>query len=343
MKDTQGNILAESSSFSSLSPSLKTQFLSFSSITPQTSIFHLDKNYYILCGSFLQAQGKPLGNLLIALDITSDKYMFEQVVRNLILLGLGGITLMSLAIAFYINSSLQPLRQLNQKAASIKSDNLSQAQLSLTQAPSEVKELAQTLNHLLTRLSLSWEREREFTSNVSHELRTPLTLVYGYLQSVLRRGDNLTPIQQESLSIAASEAERTIQILQGLLDLARGESGNLPFQIESFPLQNLVLEVVMMARKSSDRVIIFNAPDAPIIAKCDPSHLQQILVNLLDNALKYSQNNSTINLNIYQENNRAIIQVIDEGYSIPLQHQARIFERFYRVDESRTQATVGQV
>jgi signal transduction histidine kinase len=248
---------------------------------------------------------------------------------------------MSLAIAFYINSSLQPLRQLNQKAASIKSDNLSQAQLSLTQAPSEVKELAQTLNHLLTRLSLSWEREREFTSNVSHELRTPLTLVYGYLQSVLRRGDNLTPIQQESLSIAASEAERTIQILQGLLDLARGESGNLSFQIESLPLQNLVLEVVMMARKSSDRSIILHAPDAPIIAKFDPSRLQQVLVNLLDNALKYSPENTCIIVHLCQDNNHAIMQVTDQGYGIPLQHQARIFERFYRVDESRTQATGG--
>lgn len=150
---------------------------------------------------------------------------------------------------------MQPLRQLSQMAAVISAEDLGQAQLYLDNAPSEVKELAQTLTMLLSRLFQSWEQEREFVSNVSHELRTPLTIVHGYLQSVLRRQDNLTLTQQEALETAASEAERTIRLLQDLLDLARADSGYLHFQMRNYVLNDLVEEVVVMARKYSDRLI----------------------------------------------------------------------------------------
>lgn len=98
-------------------------------------------------------------------------------------------------------------------ASAISVEDLGQVQLNLDNAPSEVKELAQTLTILLSRLSQLWEQEREFVSNVSHELRTPLTIVHSYLQSVLRRQNNLTQTQQEALETAASKAERTIRLL----------------------------------------------------------------------------------------------------------------------------------
>lgn len=225
--------------------------------------------------------------------------------------------------------------------AVISTEDLGKSQLCLDNAPSEVKELAQTLTMLLSRLSQSWEQEREFVSNVSHELRTPLTIVHGYLQSVLRRQNNLTPTQQEALETAASEAERTIRLLQDLLDLARADSGYLQFQMKSYVLNDLVEEVVIMAEKYSDRVITIDSIKYPIEVKVDYSRLKQVLLNLIDNAVKYSEAGTPITFKLNQLQDKAIIQVCDKGYGIPLQHQARIFERFYRVNESRSHATGG--
>lgn len=193
----------------------------------------------------------------------------------------------------------------------------------------------------LSSLSQSWEQEREFVSNVSHELRTPLTIVHGYLQSVLRRQNNLTPIQQEALETAASEAERTIRLLQDLLDLARADSGYLYLQMKSYVLYDLVAEVVIMAKNYSDREITIESRHEAMEVKVDYSRFKQVLLNLTDNAIKYSEAGTPITCKLYQLQNKAMIQVCDRGYGIPLQHQARIFERFYRVDESRSSMTGG--
>ncbi|WP_460200181.1 sensor histidine kinase, partial [Scytonema sp. NUACC21] len=140
---------------------------------------------------------------------------------------------------------------------------------------------------------------------------------------------------------AASEAERTIRLLQDLLDLARADSGYLHLQMKSYVLNDLIEEIVMMAKKYSDRVITIEAAPHPIEVKVDYSRLKQVLLNLIDNAIKYSDFGTPIIFKLYQLQDKAIIQVCDEGYGIPLQHQARIFERFYRVDESRSHATGG--
>ena len=341
VKNSQGQIQAKSMSLESLPSSLANKLVDFPIIFIKPTVYKVGQVYFVLAATPLRVKSKPLGKLFLAQDITNEKAMIDSMVRSLALIGFLTIALMTLAIAFYISYSLKPLRKLNQMTANISTDNLGQTQIFIEQAPSEVKELAITLSHLLSRLSLSWEREQQFTSNVSHELRTPLTIVYGYLQSVLRRGHNLTQMQQEALKTATSEAERTIHILQDLLDLARGDSGYLPLKMESVNLKDLITEVVNMSQKSSDRQITIASEADTTESMIDSGRFQQVLINLLDNAIKYSQPGTPIQLKLSQHQERAIIQVIDQGYGIPLQHQARIFERFYRVDESRNQTTGG--
>jgi signal transduction histidine kinase len=234
-----------------------------------------------------------------------------------------------------IRQSLQPLQEMSQMAGAISAADLNKAQLQLTQAPSEVKELAQTFNMMLARLADAWENQRQFVGNVSHELRTPLTVVVGYLQSVLRRSTNLNGYQQEALSTAASEAERTVRLLQDLLNLARADSGYAHYHLERLSLNDVVAEIAQMTEKYSDRAIRVEAT-ASIEAIADRDRLQQVLINLIDNAVKYSDAAQPIILSIDRFDGQAIIRVIDRGVGIPLQDQSRIFERFYRVDEART-------
>ncbi|MEH2030348.1 MAG: ATP-binding protein [Nostoc sp.] len=341
LKSPDNKILVKSANLNLLSGTTVTELMSLTKMPIKAQVYKVNQSYFVLCGSSVQVQGKFIGELFVVKDITREQKMFVGMVQNLGITSILAIIVLTAAIAFYIKRSLQPLRQLNQMTSVISAEDLGQAQLYLDNAPSEVKELAQTLNMLLSRLSQSWEQEREFVSNVSHELRTPLTIVHGYLQSVLRRQNNLTQTQQEALETAASEAERTIRLLQDLLDLARADSGYLYFQMKSYVLNELVEEVVMMAEKYSDRTITIESKIYPIEIKADYSRLKQVLLNLIDNAVKYSEADTPISFKLNQVQDKAIIQVCDKGYGIPLQHQARIFERFYRVDESRSHTTGG--
>lgn len=341
IKSPSRRILAQSTNLNLLPQSTVAQLISLTQMPLKAQIYKIDKSYFILSENSIQVEGKVLGNLFVVKNITREQSTFVVMVRSLGIISVLAIIILTTAIAFYIKHSLQPLRQLNQMTAVISLEELGQAQLYLNNAPSEVKELAQTLTMLLSRLSQSWKQEREFVSNVSHELRTPLTIVHGYLQSVLRRQNNLTQIQQEALETAASEAERTIRLLQDLLDLARADSGYLHFQMKSYVLNDLIEEIVIMAKKYSDRIITIEAAPHTIEVKIDYSRLKQVLLNLIDNAIKYSESGTPITFKLYQFQDKAIIQVCDEGYGIPLQHQARIFERFYRVDESRSHTTGG--
>jgi signal transduction histidine kinase len=279
------------------------------------------------------------GKLFVVQDVTREQSMFLVMVQSLGIGSIFTITAISVAIALYVKRSLQPLLQLSRMTELISITDLGRAQLYLDNAPSEVRELAQMFNMMLTRLAQSWEQERQFVSNVSHELRTPLSIVHGYLQSVLRRENNLTETQREALATAAAEAERIIRLLQDLLDLARADSGHLHFRLERCILNDIVTEVVVMARVYSDRQITIESTNQSVEVRADYNRLKQVLLNLIDNAVKYSDPETSITVKFYQQTEQAIIQVCDQGYGIPLQHQARIFERFYRLDEARTSST----
>lgn len=338
VKNSQGQTIAKSSRMKIGSDEQTLFYLT--KIPPLPELKQVNGRYWLLCKNSLFVEQVDLGQVYIAQDITSDRVMFLDLVRNLSIASIVSIGSMTGAIAWYVKRSLHPLQQISQLTAKISADRLGNTQLQLKNPPTEVKELAQTFKEMLLRLSDAWEHQRQLASNVSHELRTPLTIVSGYLQSTLRRGSNLTPLQREALEIASSEADRTIQLLQDLLDLARADGGRMHFHLDTVLLNLFVEEVVGMARKYSDRTIEYHSFPAPVTIRVDPNRLRQVLLNLIDNAVKYSERDPiTITLN--RQETQAVIQVSDRGIGIPLQQQTRIFERFYRVDEARSRTTGG--
>ncbi|WGV23315.1 sensor histidine kinase [Halotia branconii] len=341
IKSSDHQIIAQSPNWNQLSQTTSTKLMSLTEMSVKPQVAKVNQRYFVLCSSALPIQDQTLGKLFVVQDVTSEQTIFLVIVRYLGIGSILAIITISVAIAFYIKRSLQPLRQLSQMTQVISLADLGQAQIYLDNAPSEVKELAKTFNMMLSRLSQSWEQERQFVSNVSHELRTPLTIVHGYLQSVLRRQKNLTPAQQEALETAALEAERTIRLLQHLLDLARADSGHLHLRMEPCVLNDLVAEVVNMAEKYSDRTIKIESTTKSIEVRTDYNRLKQVLLNLIDNAVKYSEADTPVIVKLNQQGEEAIIEVCDQGCGIPLQEQSRIFERFYRIDEARDRSTGG--
>ena len=306
----------------------------------QLSSISLEGRQLIVCISPLEVNGYLLGDLFIIDDITQNQRSFATVTKDLTLASIFVIGLSAIVIAIYVRQSIRPIRKMNELAANVSSENLADAHLEFEQAPTEVRDLAQAFNMMLGRLSAAWEQQRRFVSDVSHELRTPLTLVHGYLQSTLRRGHSLTEPQREGLEIAASEADRTIRMLQDLLDLARADGGHMRFHLERVPLKEIILETIEMCRYSSDRVKA-DIQVAGFDARADRNRLKQVLINLIDNAVKYSEDDTTVIVRLKQEGEWGIIQVCDRGRGIPMADLAQIFEPFYRVDEDRCRATGG--
>lgn len=312
------------------------------SLQPGThlAIERRDNRYLVICISPLVIGDQVFGDLFVVDDITQNQTSFNEVTRTLALSSVLVVSLAAILIALYVRRSLQPIRKMNHLAATVSVENLANAHLELDQAPTEVKELAKACNMMLGRLSDAWEQQRRFVSDVSHELRTPLTLVHGYLQSTLRRSQNLTEPQREGLQIAASEADRTIRLLQDLLDLARADGGHLRFNVERIPMKEAVLETIEMCKYSSDRIQA-DIQSPYLEAKADRHRLKQVLLNLIDNAVKYSEGAQPVTVRLAQDGEWVNIEIRDRGRGIPMADLNKIFEPFYRVDEDRSRATGG--
>ncbi|MGF1589838.1 MAG: sensor histidine kinase [Pleurocapsa sp.] len=295
----------------------------------------------VLCGTPLVLKGQSLGKLYLSQDITADQQKLTAGLWRLLGISILTIAILIVVIQKRIRKAMYPLKKMSQVATAVSADDLQAAKLELHQAPDEILGLAQAFNEMLFRLSGAWEQQRQFVGNVSHELRTPLTVVIGYLQSLLRRSTNLSAYQQQALETATAETERTIRMLQDLLDLARADSGHLHFRCAPIMLNTLVTEVAAMSQKVSARQITLLATDEDVFACADQDRLQQVLINLVDNAIKYSASTQPVDLVLEKNTHSAIIHVRDRGMGISLTHQKRIFERFYRVDESRNRSQEG--
>ncbi|WP_373539180.1 sensor histidine kinase [Chamaesiphon sp.] len=338
VKEPNGKILSKSSGMNMPSIDL-VETISQTAAPVKPTIVQYGDRYLVLCGNPLTVNGMLVGKVYLSQDITSDRHQLTTGINRLIAIGILAICLLTISISQRIRKTLQPLAQMSQIASYVSADDLGAAKLELQQAPDEILGLATAFNDMTVRLSGAWEQQRQFVGNVSHELRTPLSVVLGYLQSLLRRGDNLSPHQQNAISTAIAETDRTIRMLQDLLDLARADSGNLHFRHSPVVLNTLVAEVIEMSQKVSKHPIEMMATTADIVALADQDRLMQVLINLVDNAIKYS--NSPIEIAIEQTGDLAIIHVRDRGIGIALEHQNRIFERFYRAQDSSTRSRDG--
>lgn len=340
VKSDDGKLLAQSPRLDRSAPEIR-QVDALAVVPARPQVVSVGNRDIVLCGSPLVLDGKSVGKLYLSQDITADLQKLNQGLWRLLIVSVVAIALLCIAISGRIRRAMQPLEQMSRAASAVSADDLNGAQLQLHRAPDEILGLAQAFNEMLFRLSGAWEQQRQFVGNVSHELRTPLTVVVGYLQSLLRRGDNLSTYQQQALATATAEAERTIRMLQDLLDLARADSGNLHFRLHPIVLNTLAIEIAGMSQKVSNRQINVLAPDRDLVVEADRDRLQQALINLVDNAIKYSAPEQPVDLILERDDRFALIHVRDRGIGIDLPHQQRIFERFYRADESQTRSRDG--
>jgi two-component system, OmpR family, phosphate regulon sensor histidine kinase PhoR len=198
--------------------------------------------------------------------------------------------------------------------------------------------------HEITRLKQLENMRKEFVANVSHELRTPLTLIKGFAETLLDGALQDPASAQRFVSTIHRNAERLALIIEDLLTISSLESGQVALEKQSLRLQPLVQRVIadLQARPASRIMSVENLVSPEVIVCADLQRLQQVLTNLIDNAIKYGRENGHVRITAQLLAAGEIqVSVSDDGPGIPAESLERIFERFYRVDKARSREQGG--
>lgn len=204
----------------------------------------------------------------------------------------------------------------------------------------ELALVAENFNQMAESLQQVEEQRIALIGNVSHELRTPLTGLNGYLEGMM---DGLFPADDETFALMDHEIRRLRRLVNDLQSLSRVESGQISLHLADFELNAEIERVAAQLRPQAEAqrlAIICNVEDS-VFVHADVDRTAQVLTNLLGNAIRYTPENGAITINIAQTQNMAQVDVVDTGMGIPAEALRYIFERFYRVDASRTRQSGG--
>ena len=240
-----------------------------------------------------------------------------------------------------VGRALAPVDQIAQKAEQITQHNLSE-RLPIAQTADELERLSLSLNHMIGRLENAFLNSKRFVADASHELRTPLTVVRAELESMAsNRG--LAPEFRETIGSVLEEVERLARIVEQLFALSRLDAGESRAEWVQFDLADLAATTAeQMGLLAEDRGIAVSCDAAqPVLVDGDRSRLKQVVVNLLDNAIKYTPEKGRIQLRVTAADGHATLEVSDSGIGIPADALSHVFERFFRVDKARTRDPEG--
>ncbi|WP_413324611.1 sensor histidine kinase [Synechococcus sp. MIT S9503] len=261
----------------------------------------------------------------------------------MILIWGGSLGASLLLVSLLVRKITKPLQELSTRSSELTAEGLQSASLPVPASPEELQRLTRTYNSLTERLAQSWSQQRQFVSAVSHELQTPLTLVSGSLRRVIRKAPELDAQLLQRLQDAEQETIGMQKLLNDLLDLSSSDSGRLQVKQEPVELSPLLEEVVRAqgAALARDITLEHLAEDSSTEILGDPARLRQVLLNLIENAHKYSPPEQPIHLRLKSNITGLIIEVEDRGIGIPLQDQAYVFDRFHRGSNTTGQSGSG--
>src|SRR5262249_8234500 len=269
----------------------------------------------------------------------------DTVLRGLLLaLGLGMPVVVAVAIGggyFLMRRVLSPVGEITRSAEQITTRNLTE-RLPEPKTGDELEALSIALNKMIARIEHSFRHMNRFTADASHELRTPLTILRGELEVMAQRPD-INPETRDAIGSALEETERLSKIVESLLAISRLDAGEAIKTRERFDLAKLVSSTAdQMRLLAEDKEIVLRcAAAAAVDVEGDPARLKQVVVNLIDNAIKYTSIGGEVDIKVQAANGNAILEVTDTGIGMPPEALPHVFERFYRVDGARSRQMGG--
>lgn len=287
----------------------------------------------------------PVGGRPVIIRVIRSEDRLYETLASLTLIELLGLPL-AVAIAALVGHALarrllEPVALMTEQARSITADRLHE-RLPVHNPDDELGHLADVFNTTFARLERSFEQLRQFTSDASHELRTPLTSIRSVGEVALRESRNESAYR-ETIGSMLEEADSLTHLVDSLLTLSRADGGRVTMRQERLDLTEVAREVVsdlgVLAEEKRQSLSV-EASEA-VHVSADRQVLRHALVNLVDNAVKYSPDGSVVRIVVSRTARGPTLEVIDHGPGIPAAHRERVFERFYRIDRSRSRLDGG--
>lgn len=271
-----------------------------------------------------RASGKTLGTLVVAISAAEEREAVHEAVRTTGAVGLAVLVVASILAFFAAGRVLAPLRELDRTARSISDSDLTQR--IVAEGDDEIAELSRTFNRMLDRLEAAFSSQRNFISDAGHELRTPITIVRGHLDLL---GED--PAERiETVALVTDELDRMSRFVDDLLLLARAERPDF-LRLDTVPLGPLVAALLTKARALGPRRWHLESDVAGDVV-ADRQRLTQGVMNLAENAVRHTEESAELALGASIMGGEARIWVSDTGRGIPLEDQARVFDRTWRGD-----------
>ena len=278
----------------------------------------------------------PMTETLTILENLSDIYIFVSLLAVIIT-----VVLMSVLA----RRNTKPLREMAKTASAFGHGDLD-ARVPLSASYSqETEELALAFNNMASSLQKSEYRRQEFVANVSHELKTPMTTIGGYVDGIL---DGTIPQEKHRhyMQIVSDETKRLSRLVRSMLDISRlQDQGGIPDEQKlRFDLEETIGQVLITFEQkilSKGVNVEVDMPEHPVFTLAVPDHITQVIYNLLDNAVKFCPSQGTLGITVKEGNNKAYISVFNDGDTIPPQELPLVFDRFHKLDKSRSQNRDG--
>jgi heavy metal sensor kinase len=286
----------------------------------------------------------PGERVVIVRLAVSEEPLWREFWEMLTVLGIGlPVVVVLVVITGYVVAAraLKPVDAMAERAAEITADHLND-RLVIQNPDDELGKLGTAFNATLARLEGSFDQLRRFTADASHELRTPLTAIRSVGEvSLQKQGDS--KYYRDIIGSMLEETSRQTKLVDSLLTMSRADSGRVQLHLVETGLLGLVREAAslleVLAEEKEQKLLVEG--DETLSVMADRTILRQALVNLIDNAVKYSPFKGEIRVRITESGRNVQIEVQDNGPGVPPEHRGRIFERFYRVDKARTRAEGG--
>jgi heavy metal sensor kinase len=293
----------------------------------------------------VEARRHEIDNRVLLLRLAvSEEPLWDEFWDMVSVLALG-LPIMVLLIGFsgYVvaGQALQPVDAMAQRARKISAERLNE-RLTIQNPGDELGHLGLAFNETLARLEKSFEQLRRFTADASHELRTPLTAIRSVGEVALQNtGD--AAYYRDIIGSMLEEVNRLTRLVESLLTMSRADAGQIQLQRTTVGVLDLAKEsaalLEVLAEEKHQTILVDGDPS--LMVRADRLILRQALINLIDNAVKYSPSGGKIRVHVHADDGNAVIEVRDSGPGIPPEHAEKVFERFYRVDKARSRAEGG--
>ena len=300
---------------------------------------------YVCATAIVTGQGETVGIVIVSQPLAATQTVLQKLTDIFTFLTVLVTAVSVLVIGWSVNRQIDPLRQMAKTARAFGHGELDARVDMKPNYASEIEELALAFNNMASSLQKSEYQRQEFVANVSHELKTPMTTIGGYIDGIL---DGTIPpeLSRHYMQIVSDETKRLSRLVRSMLDISQlQDQGGIPeekktrFDLEEVAGQVLITFEQKILQKGLE--VEVDMPEHPVYTFANADYVTQVVYNLLDNAVKFCPEGGTLGLTIREGSEKAVVSISNEGQTIPPEELPLVFDRFHKLDKSRSQNRDG--